>query len=171
VTGTDPFPGTPTGTVRFQKDGRDLSGPIAVDDDGHAELRVSDPSGTLKNHILRAVYSGDGDYVAATATLPRKPSGGSGPPHGGHGPGKVTVTCRVVAKRKVRCVVKNADTSQRVRAKLRLAGTQRVFTRSGEGRVRVTLKSRDELTRRPRVVVRVTRGGATTRMVVRARRT
>ena len=67
-------------------------------------------------------------------------------------------------------MVKNANASQRLKAKLRLAGTQRVFTRSGEGRVRVTLKSRDELTGRPRVVVRVTRAGATTRMVVRARR-
>jgi hypothetical protein len=167
VTGNEPFPGTPTGTVRFQKDGRDLSGPVALDANGRAQLRVSDPNGTLKHHVLRAVYSGDGDYTGATATLPRKPSGA---PQGGHGPGKVTVGCRVVGKWKVRCVVRNADATQRTKAKLRLAGTKRVYKRSGEGRVRVTLKSRHELTRRPRVVARVTRGGRTTRMVVRARR-
>jgi len=166
VTGTEPFPGTPTGTVRFQKDGRDLGGPVALDEDGHAELRVPDPSGTLKHHVLRAVYSGDGDYVAATATLPRKP----GNPQGGSGPGKVKVSCRVAGKRRVRCMVRNANASQHLKAKLRLAGTQRVVTRSGEGRVRVTLKSRDKLTGRPRVVARVTRAGTTTRMVVRARR-
>jgi LmbE family N-acetylglucosaminyl deacetylase len=166
VTGTNEFPGTPTGTVRFQKDGRDISGPVALDADGHAELRVADPSGTLKRHVLRAVYSGDGDYVAATATLPRKPSS----PQGGQRPGKIDVACRVVGKRTVRCVVKNAQKTQRVKAKLRLAGTHRVVTRSGEGRVRVTLKSRDTLTRKPRVVARVTRAGTTTRMVVRARR-
>jgi hypothetical protein len=44
-----------------------------------------------------------------------------------------------------------------------------VVTHSGARRVRATLTSRKTLTRRPRVVVRVTRGGATTRMVVRAR--
>ena len=74
------------------------------------------------------------------------------------------VTCRVVDSRTVRCVVKNAG-----KARLRLAGTHRVVTRVGTGSVRATLKSRHKLAQRPRVVVRVTRGGATTRMVVRAR--
>jgi hypothetical protein len=167
VAGNDPFPGTPTGTVRFQKDGAYLGGPIALDANGHAELRVADPSGALKRHVLRAVYSGDGDYVPAAATLPRKPSD----PQGGHGPGKVKVSCRVAGRRTVRCVVQNAHKTERVKAKLRLAGTHRVVTRSGTGRVRATLKSRHALARKPRVVARVTRGGATIRMVVRARRT
>jgi hypothetical protein len=171
VTGNDPFPGTPTGTVRFQKDGTYISGPIALDADGHAELRVADPSGTLKHHVLRAVYSGDGDYAPGTATLPRQSAGPAGPPgprgpRGRRGPaGKVKVTCRVVDSRTVRCVVRNAN-----RARLRLAGTHRFITRHGAGRVRATLKSRKALARRPRVVVRVTRGGSTIRMVVRARR-
>jgi len=181
VTGNDPFPGTPTGTVRFQKDGVYISGPIALDGDGHAELRVSDPSGTLKHHVLRAVYSGDGDYAPGTATLPRQSAGPAGPPgppgprgpRGKRGPaGKVKVTCRVVDSRTVRCVVKDADKAKkpkRFKASLRLAGTHRVITRSGASRVRATLTSRTDLARRPRVVVRVTRGGATTRMVVRAR--
>ena len=82
------------------------------------------------------------------------------------------VTCRVVDSRTVRCVVKDADKAKkhkRFKASLRLAGTHRVVTRSGASRVRARLTSRKDLARRPRVVVRVTRGGATTRMVVRAR--
>jgi hypothetical protein len=81
VSGTDPFPGTPTGTVTFFVDGSPVSGAIALNASGMASY-ASEPldKGDLE---VTAEYSGDGDYApssgSATAMV-HYPFGGFGPP-------------------------------------------------------------------------------------------
>jgi hypothetical protein len=64
VSGTNPFPGTPTGTVQFTADGSPLGSPVALDASGTATLTTS--SLAVGTHHVSAVYSGDGDYAPAT---------------------------------------------------------------------------------------------------------
>jgi hypothetical protein len=65
VTGTNPFPGTPTGTVQFTVDNVAHGAPVALDSNGVATLVTTTlPPGT---HTITAVYSGDGDYASATS--------------------------------------------------------------------------------------------------------
>ncbi len=100
VTGTQPFPGDPTGRVQFAINGSDVGDPVKLGSDGRAELLV--PTDTLEGKTVSAAYSGDGDYVASRASLevptaepgsqgPAGPSGPQGPqgpagPTGGNGP-------------------------------------------------------------------------------------
>ena len=95
------FPGTPTGTVRFQKDGRTRA-PGDADGTVTHELRHGGSGGTLTRITSsRAVYSGDGDYAARRDTAAPGPQAAA---RSGHGPGKVTVTAAWGASpQKVRC--------------------------------------------------------------------
>jgi hypothetical protein len=81
VSGTDPFPGTPTGTVTFFVDGSPVSGAIALNASGMASY-ASEPL-DKGDHEVTAEYSGDGDYApssgSATAMV-HYPFGGFGPP-------------------------------------------------------------------------------------------
>ena len=62
VTGTNPFPGPPTGQVQFTVDGTPVGAPVALDGSGNATLVTTAlPLGT---HQVRARYLGDGDYAA-----------------------------------------------------------------------------------------------------------
>ncbi|MDX6686558.1 MAG: hypothetical protein QOF86_2686 [Baekduia sp.] len=92
LTGTTPFPGTPSGTVQFRIDGADEGSPVKVDDNGRAQL-VTTAIDDAKGHTITAVYSGDGDYVptSASSTQPADPAGPAGPkgdpgPKGDQGP-------------------------------------------------------------------------------------
>jgi hypothetical protein len=65
VTGTSPFPGTPTGQVRFRVDGAPLGSPVPLDSSGQASMTTGAlPVGT---HSLTAEYLGDADYAAGTS--------------------------------------------------------------------------------------------------------
>ena len=62
VTGTNPFPGPPTGQVQFTVDNNPIGAPVALDGSGNASLVTTAlPLGT---HQVRARYLGDGDYAA-----------------------------------------------------------------------------------------------------------
>jgi hypothetical protein len=69
LTGATPFPGTPTGTVRFRIDGEDVGGPVKLDGAGHAHLSTT-AIRRVKGHSITAVYSGDGDYAPISASAP-----------------------------------------------------------------------------------------------------
>jgi LmbE family N-acetylglucosaminyl deacetylase len=92
LTGTTPFPGTPTGTVQFRIDGADAGSPVRVDDNGRAHLATT-AIDDVKGHTITAAYSGDGDYapISASSTRPADPAGPAGPkgdpgPKGDQGP-------------------------------------------------------------------------------------
>jgi hypothetical protein len=65
VSGTNPFPGTPTGTVQFTVDSSPLGAPVTLDASGAATLTTSSLS--VGPHEVSAAYSGDGDYAPATS--------------------------------------------------------------------------------------------------------
>jgi hypothetical protein len=92
VAGTTPFPGAATGTVQFQVDGADVGAPVKLDAQGRAELTTA-AIDTPRGHTVTARYSGDGDYMARTASYTARsadgPQGPEGPqgPQGPQGPG------------------------------------------------------------------------------------
>jgi LmbE family N-acetylglucosaminyl deacetylase len=188
LTGTNPFPGAVTGTVQFKVDGANVGSPVKIDGTGRAELATStidEPDG----HTITAVYSGDGDYMARTAsytapdhTGPQGPKGDQGPqgPKGDQGPQGpkgdkgakvvITVTCSTSGKT-AKCTIKElgaTSKSTKLKAAVRLAGTKAVVTRSARGTVRVTLKSKHRLKRTQKVVVTVTKDGRKATSVVTA---
>jgi hypothetical protein len=191
LTGTDPFPGAVTGTVQFKVDGQAVGSPVRIDADGRAELRTSvidEPDG----HTITAVYSGDGDYMARTASYtapdrtgpqgPQGPKGDQGPagpqgPKGDTGPRGpkgskvvIAVTCSV-SGRTVKCTIKElgaTSKSSKLKASVRLANTRATVTRTARGTVRVTLKAKHRLKRTQKVVVTVTKDGRRATSVVTA---
>jgi hypothetical protein len=84
LTGTNPFPGAPTGTVQFKVDGADVGSPVKVDDAGRAELATS-AIDEADGHTITAVYSGDGDYMPRTASYTAPDQTGPQGPQGDQG--------------------------------------------------------------------------------------
>ncbi len=88
LTGTQPFPGDPTGTVQFAIDGTNVGGPVAVNGNGDAVLDTADTA--FEGKQITATYSGDGDYAVSRAAtvVPPEGSGPTGPagPQGPTGP-------------------------------------------------------------------------------------
>jgi hypothetical protein len=62
-----PGAGTPTGTIQFKIDGTDLGTPVALA--GGTASSTAASSMAAGNHIVTAVYSGDGSFNTYTGTL------------------------------------------------------------------------------------------------------
>jgi hypothetical protein len=181
VRGTDGFPGTPTGTVQFAVDGAALGQPVPVDGQGRAELEIAAPAPA--DHAITATYSGDADYVARQVSHalrgpqagPPGPPGPAGPagPKGDKGPKgdtpRITADCTIKQQRTIRCTVKAAKKSTKLKARVKLAGKRgKAVTKSGTGTVRVTLHSKRRIKRSQQVALRITTGGKTTDLKVAA---
>jgi len=179
VLGTDPFPGPATGTVQFQVDGADVGAPVKLSASGRAVLAtaaIAAPQG----HTVTARYSGDGDYAPRSASYTaRAVEGPQGPP-GPPGPParstprrvRVSVACKVVKGRTVRCTVKEAGAtkkSSKLKATLRLAGLRKHVTRSARGTVTLSLRSPRRVTAKRKVTVTVTKSGKTVRTTLTAK--
>lgn len=170
VAGTTPFPGAATGTVQFQVDGADVGAPVKLDAQGRAELATA-AIDTPRGHTVTARYSGDGDYMARTASYtaravpgPQGPAGPQGPrgPSGGREARgrkvRVAVSCTVVRGRTVKCVVRESGAtkkSSKLKASARFAKAKRGVTRTARGKVTLTLKSAKRVKRGQKVVVTV----------------
>ncbi len=59
--------GTPAGTVQFLIDGSDFGGPVTLEGGSATSTAIS--SLTVATHTIEAVYCGDTDFAASTATL------------------------------------------------------------------------------------------------------
>lgn len=179
LAGTDPFPGAPTGTVQFQVDGADVGAPVKVGADGRVTLAtaaIAAPQG----HTVTARYSGDGDYMARSASYtarsvegPQGPPGPAGPPAPKPQTTKVrvSVACTIVKGRTVRCTVKEAGAtakSSKLKATIRLAGVRKAATRTARGTVTLSLRAPRKIARSQKVTVTVAKGGRTVRTTVAA---
>jgi hypothetical protein len=194
LTGTNPFPGAVTGTVQFAVDGHDVGAPVKLDGDGRAVLATS-AIGEVKGHTVTVRYSGDGDYMARSASYtapdttgpagpqgPAGPKGDTGPqgpagpvgPRGPQGPKGskvvISVTCST-SGRTARCTIKElraTSKSSKLKASVRLFGTKATVSRTARGTVRVTLKAKHRLPRTQKVVVTVTKDGRKATSTVKA---
>ena len=168
VGGTAGFPGTPTGTVQFKLDGANVGAPVPLDGAGRAHLDLLGVD-LAKGHTVTADYSGDGDYVARSASA--SVAGTPGPPSPPGKPAVLTVQCRLTAPKRVRCTIRQAGTPKtRITVRARLAGRRKAVTRSGRGKVSVTVRSRKRIKRGQKVRLRITAAGRTTRLSVKPAR-
>jgi LmbE family N-acetylglucosaminyl deacetylase len=180
VVGTDPFPGAATGTVQFQVDGVDVGAPVKVDARGHAE-RTTTTIATPQGHTVTARYSGDGDYVARSATYTARSTAGPQGPQGPQGPAGpkasegrkvlVGVTCSVAKGRTVKCTVKESratSKSSKLKASIRLVGTRKSATRTARGTVKLAVNAGRRVTKAQKVLVTVTKDGKTVRKTIKA---
>jgi VCBS repeat-containing protein len=194
VAGTNPYPGTATGTVQFKVDGQDVGEPVKLDAAGRAELDTAVVD-KAEGHTVTAVYSGDDHYMSRTASYavpehpgpqgpkgdpgPQGPKGDQGPPgpqgpRGPQGPKGskvvISVTCSVTG-RTAKCTIKElgaTSKSSKLRVAARLQHGKGTVTRSARGTVRVTLKAKKALKRSQKVVVTVTKDGRRATSVVKA---
>lgn len=180
VVGTDPFPGAATGTVQFQVDGVDVGAPVKVDAQGRAE-RTTTTIDTPQGHTVTARYSGDGDYMARSATYTARSTAGPQGPQGPQGPAGpkasegrkvlVAVTCSVAKGRTVKCTVKESratSKSSKLKASIRLAGTRKSATRTARGTVKLAVNAGRRVTKAQKVLVTVTKDGKTVRKTIKA---
>src|SRR5581483_6361292 len=61
-----PGAGVPTGTVQFKDNGVNIGGPVTL---VNATASVTESNLTPGNHVITAVYSGDGNFNPSTGTL------------------------------------------------------------------------------------------------------
>ncbi len=67
ITGNQPNPPVPTGTVQFKLDGANAGTPVALDAGGNATWTTSTIA--IGTHVVAADYSGDASYGASSATI------------------------------------------------------------------------------------------------------
>src|SRR5205823_1652993 len=67
ITAMAPGSGTPTGTVQFQIDGANFGSPVSLS--GGTAASMATTSLTVTNHAIKAIYSGDANFLASSGTL------------------------------------------------------------------------------------------------------